>query len=59
MNGMKRLFRLAGMAVLVISLGAGAADADDYYFAMIFGSQSQPKQLRYTHTWATFVHGLR
>ncbi|WP_435006806.1 hypothetical protein P12x_004281 [Tundrisphaera lichenicola] len=29
--------------------------ADDYYFVMIFGSQSRPKLLRYTHTWATFV----
>ncbi|WP_422928958.1 hypothetical protein [Singulisphaera sp. PoT] len=25
------------------------------YYAIIFGSQSQPKQLRYSHTWATFV----
>ena len=22
---------------------------------MVFGSQSHPKQLRYTHTWATFI----
>jgi hypothetical protein len=34
---------------------AGRATASEYYYAMIFGSQSSPKQLRYTHTWATFV----
>ena len=25
---------------------------------MIFGSQSKPKLLRYTHTWATFVRAV-
>ena len=25
---------------------------------MIFGSQSNPKQLRYTHTWATYVRAV-
>jgi hypothetical protein len=25
---------------------------------MIFGSQTSPKQLRYTHTWATFVRAV-
>src|SRR5690349_116884 len=25
------------------------------YYLLIFGSQSMPKQPRYTHTWVTFV----
>jgi hypothetical protein len=31
------------------------AQAAERYYALIFGSQSSPKLLRYTHTWATFV----
>lgn len=31
------------------------ACAGEFYYVMIFGSQSHPKQLRYTHTWATFI----
>ena len=58
MQRMIRLVRLAGMCLLATSLDAGAAGADDYYFAMIFGSQSKPKQLRYTHTWATIVRAV-
>jgi hypothetical protein len=36
-------------------LSAGPARGDERYYALIFGSQSSPKRLRYTHTWATFV----
>jgi hypothetical protein len=28
---------------------------DEFYYAMIFGSQSKPKLLQYTHAWATFI----
>jgi hypothetical protein len=31
------------------------ARGGEQYYSMIFGSQSNPKLLRYTHTWATFV----
>ena len=58
MQRMIRLVRLAGMVLLAMTLGAGAAGADEYYFAMIFGSQSKPKLLRYTHTWATIVRAV-
>jgi hypothetical protein len=34
------------------------ANASEYHFMMVFGSQSHPKQLRYTHTWATFVRAV-
>jgi hypothetical protein len=32
--------------------------ADERYFLLIFGSQSHPKELRRTHTWATFVRAV-
>jgi hypothetical protein len=37
------------------ALSVGTARGEDRYYAMIFGSQSSSKLLRYTHTWATFV----
>jgi hypothetical protein len=45
---------LAFVAMILVA-PAGRARAGEFYYVMIFGSQSQPKQLRYTHTWATFV----
>ena len=43
-------------AWLAIGTGlVGTSRGDERHFVMIFGSQIQPKQLRYTHTWATFV----
>jgi hypothetical protein len=45
----------ASLLALAITCAASPARAADYYFALVFGSQSHPKQLRYTHTWATFV----
>src|SRR5947209_13374239 len=36
-------------------LWAAPARADEYYFVVIFGAESVPKQPRYTHSWATFV----
>ncbi len=49
--------RWLGLLGLLIALAgsAGSARADERYFVLIFGSQSHPKLLRYTHTWATFV----
>ena len=55
------VMRFRGMARFVFAVGivlasSGArAGAADYYFSMVFGSQSKPKLLRYTHTWATFI----
>jgi hypothetical protein len=45
----------AAIPVAVSVLSAGPARAEERYYAMIFGSQSRPKLLRYTHSWATFV----
>ena len=59
---MKFLFRSLRLPGLVlVLLGAllnESASADEHYFAMIFGSQSKPKQLRYTHTWGIFVRAV-
>ena len=42
--------------LLAFGLGTmGSADAGEFYYMIIFGSQSHPKQLRFTHTWATFI----
>jgi len=47
------------LLALAIALSVGAsASADEYYFLAIFGSQSQPKRLKYTHTWATFIRAV-
>jgi hypothetical protein len=35
--------------------GVPLARADEKYYISIFGSESDPKLSRYTHTWATFV----
>jgi hypothetical protein len=57
MDRINRLIRLTLLAGLTC-LPSVSASADEYYFAMIFGSQSQPKLLRYTHTWATLVRAV-
>jgi hypothetical protein len=31
------------------------AQAEERYYVLIFGSESTPREPRYTHTWATFV----
>lgn len=47
---------LAGIAaVVMVAASTKEVQAEEYYFSMIFGSQSSSKLLRYTHTWATFV----
>jgi hypothetical protein len=39
-------------------VAASAAKGDEFYYVMIFGSQSKPKLLQYTHTWATFIRAI-
>jgi hypothetical protein len=43
---------------LAFSSSAGKARGDEFYYVMIFGSQSKPKLLQYTHTWATFIRAV-
>jgi hypothetical protein len=57
---MLRRARTAFAAFLGICLATIASEArgDEFYYVMIFGSQSHPKLLQYTHTWATFVRAV-
>ena len=43
---------------LAFALSAGETRGEEFYYVMIFGSQSRPKLLQYTHTWATFVRAV-
>ena len=43
------------LTLMILAVPMGTARAGEVYYVMIFGSQSHPKQLRYTHTWATFI----
>lgn len=48
-------------AILTVFLFASAtstAGAAERYYVLIFGSQSHPKLLRNTHTWATFIRAV-
>ena len=51
----KILTRAAILCAGVATLAASPARAGDRYYSLIFGSQSSPQLLRYSHTWATFV----
>ena len=49
---------LAWTAVTVGALSvylSSPARGGERYYSMIFGSQSSPKLLQFTHTWATFI----
>jgi hypothetical protein len=46
------------LLALFSALMPGEARGEDHYYVMIFGSQSSPKLLRYTHTWATFIRAV-
>lgn len=50
-----RTMRKFVLAALVLVISASRASASEFYYVLVFGSQSSPKQLRYTHSWATFV----
>ena len=46
------------LAVLVVSSASSSVAAAERYYVLVFGSQSRPKPLRNTHTWATFVRAV-
>jgi hypothetical protein len=52
--------RARGLGFLLVLLGGLAPGAwgEEYHFGMIFGSESTPKRLKYTHTWATFIKAV-
>ena len=45
-------------AAIVLCLWGPSAQANERFYVLIFGSQSHPKLLKYTHTWATFVRAV-
>jgi hypothetical protein len=47
--------RLLVVALAIQALAMETTRAGEYHYVMVFGSQSVPKRLRYTHTWATFL----
>ena len=49
------VFALLGFA---FAMTPSETKGDEFYYAMIFGSQSNPKLLQYTHTWATFIRAV-
>lgn len=51
------LYVIASLGILV-GPAAGTGRGGEFYYVLIFGSQSSPKILRYTHTWATLVRAV-
>ena len=49
---------LASLVGLAFASTAREARGEEFYYVMIFGSQSSPKLLQYTHTWATFIRAV-
>ena len=49
------LARAVAVVGAIVAMLPGPARGGERYYSMIFGSQSSPKLLRYTHTWATFI----
>jgi len=47
--------RILLLLLALLAVGEKSTRAGEFQYVLIFGSQSHPKQLRYTHTWATFV----
>jgi hypothetical protein len=45
-------------AAIMLCLFTSQAQANERYYVLIFGSQSHPKLLKYTHSWATFVRAV-
>lgn len=56
--GISRRVRAAILTAIVLSSATSTVAAAERYYVLIFGSQSHPKLLRYTHTWATFVRAV-
>src|SRR5437588_299611 len=49
---------LAILSLAAATISARAALASESYYVMIFGSESSPKRLNDTHTWATFIRAI-
>ena len=58
MHTLTRLRSAAILAFFLLGFSAVSARAEERYFLLIFGSQSSPKTLKRSHTWATFVKAV-
>ena len=58
MRALTRLRSAALVALILVGFSAASARADEHFFVLIFGSQSSPKVLSRSHTWATFVKAV-
>ena len=58
MTGKRAWCRVVVLLGACLASTAGRARGEEHYFVLVFGSQSSPKLLRYTHTWATFVRAV-
>jgi hypothetical protein len=56
--GRKTWIYVTASVGLMLGSAGGTARGADFYYVLVFGSQSSPKLLRYTHTWATFVRAV-
>jgi hypothetical protein len=54
----KRLLSVQAVTIGLALMLVAEARGGEAYFGMVFGSQSSPKLLRYTHTWATFIKAV-
>jgi hypothetical protein len=43
---------------LALAMTTSPTNGDEFYYVIIFGSQSKPKLLQYTHTWASFIRAV-
>jgi len=43
------------LATLALLGPARTSAANDFFYVIIFGSEDDPKHLKFSHTWATFV----
>jgi hypothetical protein len=57
MRGLGHL-RAASLTFLLLGFFGTTVRAGEFYYLLIFGSQSQPKRLRDCHSWATFVKAV-
>ncbi|MHB1560542.1 MAG: hypothetical protein ACYC61_24075 [Isosphaeraceae bacterium] len=57
MRSRTRSSRIALLVIASTFLTPGAR-GDEHYYMILFGSQSEPKRLRDTHTWATFIRAI-
>jgi hypothetical protein len=56
--GLSRRLRAGILTAVVLCGAARESAAAERYYILVFGSESHPKLLRYTHTWATFVKAV-